>query len=632
MSTFMNNGLSGLLAAQRAIQVTSNNVANANTEGYSRQRVEFAALPGQQLGNLSIGSGVAISGIDRIFDQFIAAQLLGSTASEQRAVAFNAMALRLDGLLGNPDTSVASSVQRFLDQTEAVGRDPTSTANRQQLLMEAENLAARFRQADQQLDAMDREMNARLQQSVNSVNTQAQAIASLNARIADSAGNPPLELLDQREQLLRQLSGQLDFTTVRQTDGSINVLAGSGQPLVLGARANPLELMADPYDASRQQPGIRIGDTTQDISRRIAGGELGGLLAFRSEVLDTTRRELGHYALALTTVVNDQHAQGVDLDGQRGGPLFAGVDPVTSSGRGNTGNAILTASIADQGAVLPRDYELRFDGSDWSIRNGIDGSPLAFTGSGTAGDPLLIEGMAITVSGTAVAGDRFLVQPAAQAASKMRTIIGDPARVAAAAPLTATRPLANPSDTTVDGLAVTDPANPALLVPVTVSFDAPGSYRLLDAGGATLSGPLAWAEGDAIEYNGWSLDLAGQPAAGDRFEVAATRPGSGNNGNALAVADALRGGRFGAGATSLSDLGAGLVSNVGAIAARSNSELSVQQALRQQAELDMESVSGVNLEEEAVNLLRYQEAYMAASKVIGMANDLFVTLLQAVRR
>lgn len=632
MSTFMSNGLSGLLAAQRAIQVTSNNVANANTEGYSRQRVEFAAVPGQVLGNLSLGNGVAINGIERIFDQFIAAQLVGSTASEQRAVAFNAMALRLDGLLGNPDTSVASSVQRFLDQAEAVGRDPTSIANRQQLLVEAESLAARFRQVDQQLAALDREVNARLQQSVNTVNAQAEAIASLNARIADSAGNPPLELLDQREQLLRQLSGQLDFTSVRQADGSLNVLVGSGQPLVLGGTVNPLDLIADPYDASRQQPGIRIGDTTQDISRRVAGGQLGGLLAFRGEVLDMTRRELGHYALALTTVVNEQHAQGMDLAGQRGGPLFAAADPVASGGRGNAGSATLAATVADPGAVLPREYELRFDGSDWSIRNGVDGSPLPFTGSGSAGDPLLIDGIAITVSGSAAAGDRFLVQPAASAASRMRTLVSDPARVAAAAPLAASRPLSNPSDATATGLAVTNPASPALLAPVTVSFDGPGSYRLLDAGGATLSGPLAWAEGDPIEYNGWRLSLAGQPAAGDRFEVAATRPGSGNNANALALADALRGGRFGAGSLSLSDLGAGLVSNVGAIAARSSSEVSVQQALRQQAELDMESVSGVNLEEEAVNLMRYQEAYMAASKVIGMANDLFFTLLQAVRR
>ncbi|MCC5795526.1 MAG: flagellar hook-associated protein FlgK [Chromatiales bacterium] len=543
MGSFVNNGLTGLLAAQRALQVTSNNVANVNTEGYTRQRVVFDAIPGNQVGNINIGSGVAIGGIQRLYDQFLGEQLRSSVGGEQRAEAFNALAVRMDGLLGNPDTSLNSSLQRMLDQVEALGRDPTSPANREQLLREADSLARRFGQLSGQLDGLEREINARLGVAAGSINDLAGAIAGLNERLADSTLQS-YELLDRREQLLRELEGQISTRIVRNGNGSVDVLVGSGQPLVLGARSNPVAVLPDPFDPGRQRLAIEIAGSTQDISRQVSAGQVGGLLTFRDEALEPARRELNHLALGLATLFNAQHAAGHDLDGLPGGDFFDVPGPKAAAAAGNPGTATLGVNLADPDLIRAADYELRFDGTSWSARSIPEGSPLPLSGTGTAGDPLQIDGLSIVVNGAAAAGDRFRVQPAAGAAA---------------------------------GLSV----------------------ALVNA---------------------------------DR--IAAGRPGTGNgdNSNALMLADTLRTVRFGATSRTLADLGAGLVSNTGAIAARSESDLRIQQSLRQQAELDVESASGVNLEEEAVNMLRYQEAFLAASKMVAIANDLFLNLLQAVRR
>lgn len=628
MSAFINNGLSGLLAAQRALQVTSNNVANAATDGYVRQRVEFNERPSTFSGGLSLGNGVSISNVRRVYDQFIADELKSAHMSESRARWLSDLSGRLDQLLGNPDRGIGQALQSFINQAEALNRDPTSTVNRQQLLAQGRALGERFAQFDSQLSGLASEVNGRLQESVNRINSLAESLARVNDRLAANAGATPNELLDEQENLLKDLAGLIDFTTTRQDNGTVNVLVGNGQPLVLDVTAFKLGVTGNEFDSSR----LEVAYQGQPISSLIGGGEVAGLLAFRSESLDPARRQLGQLALGLTEAFNAQHRKGMDLYGQLGGDFFAGIPPEAIASAGNSGGASVSLSIVDPAATEARDYVLRYNGTAWELRDAATDVAVSLSGSGTAADPFVAQGLAFTVTGSPASGDRFLLSAVRSAPTGVRPVLTDPNAIAAAAPVSARSALANLSDARAGDPQVVDVTDPSLLQAVNIVFDTPGSYRIRDLGGNDLSGPQAWSPGDAISFNGWTVQIAGSPQGGDSFEIRATGAGSGDNGNALALSQIASQGFFNAGQVSLANVSADIVANIGSVAARAESDLAIQTALREQTELDLESVSGVNLDEEAVNLLRYQEAYLAASKIITVANQLFNSLLSAVGR
>jgi len=318
MSGTISNGLSALLANQRALQTTSNNIANANTAGYVRQRIDFVERPGTPLGRVTIGSGVAVADVARIYDQFLTDNLRSAGSLEQRQFIFSSFATRLDGILGNPDTGVGAAVQRFFNQVEAVGRDPTSIAQREQLLLEGENLATRIRQLDAQLNGIANEINGRIGSATSTVNQLTGQLAQVNDQIMAAGSSAASSLLDRRDELLKALGSQIDITTVRQQDGSVNVLVGSGQSLVLGNRSMQLTTIPDPFDGTRLQLAVDTGSSVQNISSKVSGGVIGGLLAFRNDVLDPTRRDIGQLAVGLADAFNTQHRQGMDLNGDLG--------------------------------------------------------------------------------------------------------------------------------------------------------------------------------------------------------------------------------------------------------------------------------------------------------------------------
>jgi len=632
MSGTITNGLSALLAAQRALQTTSNNIANANTAGYVRQRIDFVEQPGTPLGRITIGAGVAVADVSRVYDQFLTDNLRTSTSTEQRYVAYSSFASRLDTLLGNPDTGVNASVQRFFDQVEAVGRDPTSIAQRQQLLLEGDSLASRLQQLESQLNGLGNEIDGRLTSAANTINQLTSQIADVNDDIRSGGSNAAPSLLDKRDELLKALGSQIDITTVRQTDGTVSVLVGSGQSLVLGNQATKLATVPDTFDGSRLQLAVDNSGNLQNISTKVNGGVVGGLLAFRNDVLDSTRQDLGQLAAGLADVFNAQHRQGVDLNGNLGGNFFTTTVPLTSAAKTNTGSAVLSAVITDASSLAGRDYELRYSGSAWSVLDRSTGAVVPATGAGTAASPLLFTGLSVTATAGAAAGDRFLVRPVANAATGFGVSIAAPGEIALASPLAARIGTGNLSQATVSTPVVTDINDPKLQTAASIVFDSPTSYVVFTGGGADLVGPLPYTSGGSISFAGWTVQVSGQPQTGDRFLVAAAAPGSGDNRNALALASVAQQGFFSGGSQSIADLGADIAATVGSTANRANNEVKVQQALREQAEIDVETISGVNLDEEAANMLRYQQAYLAASKVISVADGLFQNLLQIVGR
>lgn len=627
MSDLLSIGVSGLLAYRKALDTAGHNIANVNTTGYSRQRVELASRLGGPQGDGYVGAGVTSSTVKRLADALITTRLQGDSSAYSRAETFAGLASRVDGWLSNSDAGLTRPLQGFYDALGGLSANPTSNAARQSLLAGGAALADRFNTLQGQLDGLDQEINQRLAQTADEVTRYAQAVADINERIVlakgQSGGQPPNDLLDQRDALIKEIATRIGITTTEQDDGGINVFTGSGQALVLGRQANALTVGDDPYGSGRKELFFSGG---QNITAQTSGGVIGGLLDFRRELLDPTKSDLGLMATGLAEAMNAQHAQGMDARGQLGGDFFAPIAGSVYAARANTGSASVSAALDDSGALTGDNYTLAFNGSSWQLTRASDGSSVALTGSGSTADPLRAEGLSLTIAGTPAAGDRYLLRPTAQAGSQLRVAITDPARIAAASPVRASAGLSNTGTATVGGLAVSDPSNPALLGGVTIQFTGANSYSVNGAGS------FAYAAGTPIEVNGWSLSLSGAPAVGDTFQVSGNTANSSDNANARALARLSSLGILDGGRSTLTAAQSSLVGRAGAQTQQAGLQLDAQAAVRAQTEAEQSSMSGVNLDEEAADLVRFQQAYQAAARVIAVANEVFQSLLDAARR
>jgi flagellar hook-associated protein 1 FlgK len=628
MPDILSTGSSALLAFQRALSTISHNVANANTPGYTRQRVELAARPGQHYGFGFVGGGVQAQSVRRVIDDLAASRTLASAGELGRLSQLAASAQRLDAAFTSSATGIAAPLSNFFDAAQSVSANPSSPVARQGLVANAQALATRFRSLDTQAQSLDRENEQRLAAGVEDVNRLSAQIAQMNDAIARQTGaangNPPNDLLDRRDELVRTLAGKIGVTTAMQDDGSLNVTTQGGQALVAGRQSQRLSLVADAYQPTRSH--VMLAGDSAPLPDAMLGGELGGLMAFRRDVIDPARQQLGRLAAGLAQTFNAQHRLGVDQYGQPGSDFFTGVAPSVLAASTNAGSGAVAASIADPAALDGADIVMAFDGSAWRARDAGTGATLAMTGSGTAADPFHVGGLALTTSGGAVAGDTFLVRPTASAASQIGVATTDPARIAAASALRASAATGNTGSGVAGSVTIADPSDPSLRDPVTVAFTGPNTYSI------NGSGSYTYTPGSPIAANGWRFDLSGTPAAGDSFAVGPNDPRSGDNGNARALAGLGEAGLFGQGMQSLTQATAQLTSTIGSAARQADLALDAQQAIDTQLADERAAVSGVNLDEEAANLVRYQQAYQAAAQVISIANENFQTLLGAVHR
>jgi flagellar hook-associated protein 1 FlgK len=546
MSDLLNTGISALLGYRKALDTAGHNIANVNTEGYTRQRVEFVSRLGGPQGDGYIGSGVSTSTVKRITDAFVGARIVADTSAYQRAESFEGVVGQLDTWLSSSETGLASPLSGFFDSLNDLSADPASTANRQSVIADAQSLATRFHALSSQIDGLQSELNARVRQDVQDINDAARDIAALNERITlatgAAGGQPPNDLLDQRDQLIQQLAGKIGITTTEGDDGSISVFAGNGQGLVIGTRAQSLGVTDDAYSSGR----LDVTFNGIAVTSQIGSGSLGGLLDAQREVIDPARAKLGRLAVGLTETFNAQHRLGVDSAGAAGGDFFVPLSAAGLGARTNTGTAGISIGYGNVSQMSDAEYEMSFDGASWSLRNATTGASVAMTGTGTAGDPFVADGLRITVSGAAAAGDRFSLQPAARAAADIAVAITDPARIAAAA----AGSTANSSDNT----------NARALLGL-------GAQRVLDGGINTFAGANT-----------------------------------------------------------------ALVSGVGNQARQASVARGAQESLLAQSVAARDATSGVNLDEEAADLVRFQQAYQAAAQVIAVADTVFQTLLDATRR
>lgn len=625
MSNLLATGSSALLAFQRALNTVSHNVANINTPGYSRQRAEMQARDGAFNGYGYEGNGVQVTDIRRMADSLATARLLDSGGELSRLQQMTVLSGRVDALFSDPATGIAARWSGFFDSVSALSSSAASPADRENMLAQANSLVARFRQMDQHLDRMDVELNAGLTASVAEVNRLTREIAQLNARVGGN-GSASGDLLDRRDQLISELVGHTGGSAVAQDSGLMNVFTAGGQPLVVGTVASTLVTSADPYRPDRLQIALETGFHRTEMGKGALGGQIGGMLEFRGAVLDPALAELGRIAVSLAQAFNSSHAAGMDQHGQLGGAFFNLPAPTVAANAANSGSASLTAQVTNPGALKPQDVLLRFDGSNWNATLASNGATVPTTGTGSAADPLLVNGVAVVVVGAASAGDRFQLMPTAGAAGAISVAITDPGRIAAATAVKGSSDLGNLGTGRLSGMRVTDSSAPTLLDPVAIEF--------IDANQYTLdgTGPFAYTPGQAIDHNGWRVVLDGAPVAGDRFAVGATGANSSDNGNVALLANLDDARLLNGGTLTLNGAIGGLTTSVGSAARQADYAADAQRVIHDQALAARDSISGVNLDEEAAELMRLQQAYQAASQIIATADTLFQSLLNAVRR
>lgn len=642
MSTsILSIGQSALAAAQAGLDTTGHNIANAFTPGYSRQLIIQASAGGQDTGLGFLGKGTSVVDVRRVFSDFLNTQVLTAQTSKSGIDSYYAQLKGIDNMLADTSAGLSPAIQDFFRGVQTLSSDPNSAAARQSLLSSAETLAARFQSLSGQLEDLRQGVNQQITSTVGTINGYATQIANLNDAIAvaqaGASGKAPNDLLDQRDQVINDLSKEVKVSVVKQGD-VYNVFIGNGQPLVVNTTTYGLTAVTSPTDPTRTEVGYTNNGVTTVLSENslMGGGTLSGVLDFRANSLDLAQNSLGRVAIGLADTFNAQHKLGQTQTGAMGGAFFSVGSPVVVSSSNNTGAAVATATISNAGALTTSDYRLQYDGVNYNVTRLSDGAVTTF-----AAFPQTIDGVDFDLTAGAVAGDTFMIRPTVAGAAGFNVAITDKSEIAAAAPIRTAVATTNfgiaqisagSVDATYTAATVTPPVTmtynaatneltgfPALM-PVTVTTN--GVATVFAAGA-----PVTYTSGSTISFGGASFTITGAPGDGDTFTIGPNTNGLGDNRNALLLGALQSANTLANGTTSYQGAYAQLVNLVGNKTNELKITGSAADKLLTQAVASQQSESGVNLDEEATNLLRYQQAYQAAGKVMQTASTLFDVLL-----
>lgn len=656
MSGMLNIGTRALLANQAALQTASNNIANVNTPGYSRQSVVLQNVAGQFSGNGYYGNGVEVMTVQRNHSEFLTRQAAVSSAVSASDTKRLEQLKQLEDIFQGGPTGLGAAVSDMLNSFSDVASAPTDLTARSVALSRVDEMAARFRAASSRLNDLKQGVSSELTSSVVAVNSLAGRIAKVNEEIAraQGTGQPPNDLLDQRDQLIKDLNQYVQTTSIPAEDGSVGIFLAGSQPLVLGTTVSPVSLGQDTFgDPAKTKLTMQRGGVSMVLEEAtLGGGQVAGLLRFQNTDLTDATNLLGRLALAIGTAANDQHKLGVDLSGTPGGNLFnLSAIPDGHKAATNTGTATLQVAVqpppnSGTTALVASNYEVRFTGAAaGSITRLSDGQVTAF-----AAAPIQIDGLKIAISaGAAAAGDRFLITPFSDVTSTISAAFATPSSLAMSSPVAGNMGANNTGS--LQQVSLLARSNPALGAQVKLTFTGPGTYTRSDDPAVLPAVPtvFAYTPGQAIEANfpivppttpltyatpltGWSATLQGAPKAGDTFTVL-PQPVANRNlnaGNASAMMGLRDVAMFDGAA--LTDGYASAMAEIGVRVQSAGYTAEVSKSIATNIEKDRTSVAGVNLDEEAAKLLQYQQSYQASAKMLQIAQSVFETLMQAVGR
>ncbi len=630
-----NSAISGLQSSQIAIATTGHNIANVNTAGYRRQEILFETNTAVKTGNGFIGQGTNVSTIARVYNEFLERQVTQSESQSAYLDQYLQGLQQLDNVMGDRNAGFSTALQRFFASWNDVANDPASTTARQGVIGAANTVASSINSLGNYIQSLQESVNVDITGITSQINGYASSIASLNNRIASvqtTSTQPPNDLMDQRDQLLSQLNQLADVTVVKDsTTGDYNVFLGHGFQLVTGTVANAISARPSAYDPLRTEVFDANGSIQLSGNSSI-GGKLGGVLDYRAQSLDAAQNALGRIAMALTQSVNDQHQLGQDLNGNAGGLFFGSMatSPQAFASSKNTGTASVTATLVDASQLSTSDYKLTFSAGVYTLSRLSDGQSWSNANIATL-SATAAQGFSLSASVAPNAGDSFLIRPTSMAATNMTVAISDPSSIAVAAPVRADTSTGNTGTALISQPTVNTstqpPLNANLTQPVTFTFTGSGTFDVTGVGTGNPVG-VVYTPGGSITYNGWTVKITGTPVAGDVFTIGPNTAGTLDNRNALAIAGLQSDKSVIAGNNTLEGSYAILVGDIGNKTAEISVNQKAQQNLLGQARQAQQGASGVNLDEEAANLIRYQQAYQAAAKLISTASTMFDALLQ----
>jgi len=668
--SLLNVGSRALLANQAALQTAGHNIANVSTPGYSRQSVVLQTVQGQFTGGGYIGKGVDVQTILRNHSELLTRQSTAAASVDAGDTARMDRLRQLQDVFSGGSSGIGASINDMMNALSDVVSAPTDLTARSVALTRMDEMAARMRDASQRLDEIGYTVAEQLKGSMVAVNSLAKNIAGINEQIARAKGNgqPANDLLDQRDQLIRELNQHIQTSQVAADDGTVSVFVAGSQPLVLGTKAATLSI-DDPADfgAGSGQKVLNFlapGSSTKvELNESmLGGGEVAGLLRFQNSDLAEGRNLIGRMAVAVSESMNTQNKLGLTLNGQPGDNLFAPIS-LGNAVRSNFNTSAVTMglTVTDPTALQASNYTVSFTGANaGSITRHSDGKIFAFDGAAlppvTLANVFAAQGLGVALSGAPNAGDQFMITSLQGAAAELQALQYSPADLAAANPVNAAMGATNTGTLQLAGLKATglpNPpglvlppnANPAAIPPIAggiqLQFNAgaPSTYDVLDRGTnppTVVAAAQPFTSGQPITYNGWEITLNGAPKAGDTVIVGnALDPQYGDwykrdAGNASAVMG-LRDVPMFDGAT-LSDGFAGAMAQIGTRTQSAQFAAELSSAIATNLERDRTAVSGVNLDEEAARLIQYQQAYQASAKMIQIAQNIFDTLIQGLAR
>lgn len=634
MGDMLSTAVSGLLAFQTALDTTSNNISNVDTPGYNDEITNFATTPATPAANGWIGNGVTVTGVTNSYNQFLAAQTNSATSGYNQLNTLSGLASDINNMFADSSTGLSATLQSFSGAVQTMANSPSDTSARQAVLTQAQTLVSQFQSYQSYLSQLGSQVNSQIGAEASAITSLGQSIAGLNQQIVAAEGNgtgqAPNQLLDEQQNLIAQLSQDVSVNTVTQSNGSTSVFIGNGQPLVVGSSAATLTATPDQFNSGQLQLALQTGSGSVNISDSITGGSLGGLLQFQDQMLTPGENALGQAAVTLTNLVNTQNQAGLDLNGQPGQALLAVGGPAVLPSTHNTGSASVSASVSDLGGLTTSNYYLKYNGTAWTMVDTASGAAAALTTSTSGGVTTLTGGgLTMTVTGTAQAGDEFLVEPTANAVNGMSLTTTDPTKIAAAGPLVSSAAAGNTGTASIQSAVV-----PSLATwtqgDYTIGFSGSAAYTVTDAAGATVA-TGTYTPGTPISFEGINVTLAGTPAAGDSFAVNYNANDAGDNSNALLLANVMNVNVLNGGSESLAGAVRSYVGTVGTQTGQAQNGATAQQSAMSSAQSAQQSVSGVNLDEEAANMVQYEQAYQAAAQIIAASETLFTSLLGAVQ-
>ncbi|HZX30223.1 MAG TPA: flagellar hook-associated protein FlgK [Rhodocyclaceae bacterium] len=730
-------GITGLQAAQMGLLTSEHNISNASTPGYNRQRIVQASNVPLMTGAGALGQGTHVETVQRMYSDFLSGQVNSSQTNVSELESYYAEVSQIDNMLADPNSGLSPALQDFFRGVQQVAATPSSMSARQSMISAGQSMVTRFQGIEDRLTQIADGVNSQITTTVGTINSYAKEIADLNGRIIvaqSGVGQPPNDLLDQRDQIVSELNKLIKVRTSANSDGSYNVFIGTGQQLVVGVNATTMTAAASSADPSRIAVGLQNAGSNQELPEFVInGGQLGGLVRFRTESLDPAFNEMGRVASSLALTFNAQFALGQDLLGQSQGnpagytPTFfdlKNMQPTAIKNASNTGNAAITAAFVSpppvagvytltntagnytltrqsDGQVWPvppataatlaalqatvpaaegvdvtnatvaagasssiyssaantsnfltnlttSDYRLSYDGTNYTLTRLTDNKKWSNASvNGLSATVSASEGFTLNMTSGAMTAnvDTFLIQPTRSASRNIAmnaAVTADPRLITAGLPFKTSAAVSNTGSAVISNgqtlLGYTASSMPAAGVTVTYNggnltfagLPANANLSVTPPGGTTTvySGPtIPYVSGAKIEFSGIAFDISGTPAANDTFTLAPNAAGVSDGRNALNLGQLQVKNTIAGGAASFQVAYSQFVSSTGNQTHATQVTRDAQQALLEQASASKEALSGVNLDEEAANLLRYQQVYQAAARMIDIGTKLFDSVL-----